>query len=68
MTTTYQGDPYWTTARFPGKCHDCGRPIRQGDRIYYYPKGKHILCADPCGKDAHREFVDAAEAEDRGWA
>ena len=23
----YSGDPYWTTAKFAGKCHGCEAPI-----------------------------------------
>lgn len=60
----YSGDPYWLTARFGGNCSRCQRPVKKGDRIFYYPKGKTVLCdgAD-CGQEASAEFTAAAQDE-----
>ena len=56
-----RGDPYWTDARYPGKCHKCDKDIRRWARVFIYPKrkGSHssqVLCEDPCGNDASSEF------------
>ena len=46
------GDPYWIEARFAGKCHGdkgaCQQMITRGDRVFYYPNGRHVF-AVPCG-------------------
>ena len=53
----YQGDPFWLTARYVGKCCKCDRVIRKGENIFYYPKGKHIYCdAEACGGAASADF------------
>jgi len=45
----------------------CKRAIRRGERIFYYPNGRAVYCADDaCGGACHREFSDAALAEDCG--
>ena len=36
----YAGDPRQITARFPHKCHTCGKPIKKGETIIYWPNGK----------------------------
>ena len=60
-------DPYWTQARYPSECRRCKREIRRGERIYYYPNGRAVYCADDaCGGSCHREFSAAALAEDCG--
>lgn len=57
-----RGDPYWLTARFDSKCQ-CGTPIKKGQRAFYYPNGKRILCAGTCGEKASREFEAARQDE-----
>ena len=58
---SYRKDPYWTTARFVSKCRTCGRAIRKGERIYYYPAGRVVLCDnDNCGGQGERDFQAAA--------
>ena len=65
MTTFYKGDPYWTRARFVSTCRHCGRTIRTGEEIFYYPKGKQVYCDAPaCGKAASADFLAAAQDED----
>jgi hypothetical protein len=65
------GDPYWTEARFDSDCTRCGRRIKKGERIFYYPNGRKAYCADDgCGQDCSREFDAAAFDEAQyngGW-
>lgn len=45
--TKYAGDPRPMTSRFAGKCHTCGKPIKIGEEIIYWPNGKkagHLAC------------------------
>lgn len=55
------GDPYWITVRYPAVCSHkgCGKPIRKGERAFFYPKGKHLL-GETCGhgKEAEADFLD----------
>jgi len=56
----YSRDPYWTTAKFAGKCSRCDGPIRKGESIFYYPNTRTVLCdSDDCGTHASREFNGA---------
>jgi len=48
-------DPYWLAARFGSVC-TCGKAIRKGDRIFYFPKGKRAFC-EPCGKVEERGII-----------
>lgn len=60
----YALDPYWLTVRFAGTCHTCGRPIKRGERAFYYPNGKHLFCEAPaCGQAAAADFHACAEDE-----
>lgn len=54
-------DPYWLTAKWEGTCH-CGGTIKKGQRAFYYPNGKRLLCA-PCSEKAAAEFAAAAADE-----
>ena len=38
---SYSGDPRQITARLASKCHTCGKPIKKGEQIIYWPNGKH---------------------------
>ena len=62
MHNHYQGDPYWTTAKFPSTCHGCKETIERHARIFYYPKGKHVFCAR-CGQGEYERFRSIAEDE-----
>jgi len=60
----YQGDPYWTEAHYFSTCSRCGRHIRAGEQIFYYPKGRRVYCDAPgCGVACSAEFTAAAEDE-----
>lgn len=57
----YSGDPYWTTAKF-NSTDQAGRPVKRGDRIFYYPRTKTVLTGEAAEK-ASREFEAAAADE-----
>ena len=59
----FAGDPHWITAHYDGKCSECGTEIKKGDRAFYFPNGKKILCEAVCGRAAHERFVEEAELE-----
>lgn len=62
MARRYGGDPYWLTARFASVC-SCGKRIEKGERGFFYPNGRRMLCAAPCGEKADREFQSAKQDE-----
>ena len=58
--------PYWITARYGGKCSNpkCGRPVKKGEEIFYYPATRTFLCCyEPCGQQAARDL--AADDQDQ---
>ncbi|MCP4651543.1 MAG: hypothetical protein GY853_15885 [PVC group bacterium] len=55
-------DPRWLNARFKSCCKDCNSIINKGDRIFYYPKGKHVYC-EFCGKIHFNDFQNCVEME-----
>lgn len=62
---SYSRDPRWLTARYPGTCRRCGRPIARGARAYYYPSDKSLYCdADGCGGACERDFRSMAMDEE----
>ena len=53
----YAHDPRWITARYPATCQQCGKPIKQGDRAFYFPNGKALFCDGPnCGQQESANF------------
>ena len=60
----YRQDPYWTRARFTSQCRKCGRTIRRGEDIYYYPRTRTVYCGGECGQAASRDFAAMAQDED----
>ena len=57
----YSKDPRWINARFNRDC-ECGEAIRRGDRIFYFPNGKTVLC-ETCGELASARFVSETHDE-----
>ncbi|RPJ40124.1 MAG: hypothetical protein EHM35_00530 [Planctomycetaceae bacterium] len=55
-------DPYWLAARFASTC-TCGKQIRKGDRIFYYPKTKAAVC-ETCGRQGAND-LRAEQSMDR---
>ena len=43
----YEKDPHWIDVRFPARCA-CGQTIYPGDRGFYFPIGKTVVC-EACG-------------------
>ena len=60
----YYDDPRWIPTRYESHCCKCGRLIRKGDQIFYYPKGRKVYCADACGTDAYQDFLTHAQDEE----
>lgn len=55
--TKYNGDPYWTFAKFDSVSAD-GQPVKKGDRIFYYPRTRAVYI----GQGAEREASSFAAA------
>jgi len=64
MYNHFAGDPHWIVSRWKSNCEGCGAVINRGTKAFYYPKGKHIYCAN-CGADEYAKFRAAAEDEYR---
>jgi len=62
--THYSGDPRQITARFPSTCHTCGKPIKKGETIIYWPNGKKAGHYD-CDIRDYRQSIASFEDEDR---
>ena len=60
---SYQSDPKFMTSRFKGTCHKCGKSIAKGERIIYFPNGKHAYHV-PCGQADYDQFSSAAWDEE----
>lgn len=61
MAKRYGGDPYWLRNRYGFVC-SCGAPIEPGNRAFYYPNGKKMLC-EKCGDKADAQFAAAKQDE-----
>jgi len=63
--SSYGGDPHWLSAKFDSVCSKvgCGKKLKKGDRIFYYPKSKSAYCEEH-GKIAERDFRTKSEEED----
>ena len=61
--TRYRGDPCWITARRDGECSKCQGPVKKGERAFWYPKGRDLLC-EACGEPASARFNEAAWDEE----
>jgi len=56
-----RGDPYKTRARYASDCPRCGKRIRKGEPIIYWPLTRQAY-HEACGADDFRRFQ--AEAQD----
>ena len=65
MVSHYNGDPVWISAKFDSNCRGCGLPIRRGDDIFWYPRGKTAY-GSVCGCAEHHsgEFNSMRADED----
>lgn len=55
------GDPYWMTARFPGKCAKTGEPFAKGARVFRYKSGE--CYAGAAAAAAAADFKSCADDE-----
>jgi hypothetical protein len=58
----YKGDPRWIRAKFNSRCR-CGKQIRTGDEILYWPYNRSVQC-ETCGSPAWQRFLSEAADED----
>ena len=59
----YSGDPRQITAHFKSTCHTCGKPIKKGEQIIYWPNVKHaghLACDDADYRKSLASFDDEA--------
>ena len=63
MFKRYSGDPYWTMARYSGKCAGCGKPFPALSRVFRYSNGSMHAEACGCGDHAARDFEAGAMDE-----
>jgi hypothetical protein len=56
----YVGDPYWFTARYPGKCKGCGQKFPKGSQVFKYKDGSLFGEACGCGDAHQRDFESHA--------
>jgi len=62
-------DPYWTTAKFNSTDAN-GRPIKKGDRIFYYPASRTVLTgadADQASAEFNAAKMDEASYAGQSW-
>ena len=66
----YAGDPRQITAKFASKCHTCGKPIKKGEEIIYWPNGKHAghLACDESDFSRSKESFEDEEAYNRQYS
>ena len=55
--TAAKGDPYWMTAKYPGRDRN-GKSFNKGDQVFYYPRTKTILSGEEAAQAA-RDFEAA---------
>jgi len=60
---SYKNDPRRITAKFKSNCSKCGAKIKEGETIYYWPNGRHVMCST-CGEPEYRQFLSMAADED----
>jgi len=60
----YKGDPRRIIAHFSNTCHTCGKTIRKGEEIIYWPNGKHAGHLS-CDEADFRRSVASFEDEDQ---
>lgn len=59
----YKNDPVNIAAKFNGNCNICGKSIKKGDPLYYWPATKTALCEN-CGAVEFARFISLALDEE----
>lgn len=65
----YSRDPYWTTAKFNSTDAN-NRPVKKGDRIFYYPATRTVLTgaeADKASAEFNASKMDEASYAGTAW-
>ena len=63
--TRYRKDPRWIVTRYAGTCQGCAAPIGPGERAFWYPLTRDLLCDSVrCGQREALEFQAAADDEE----
>ena len=64
-------DPRWINARRSERCesHECGREIRPGARVFYYPATRSVYCVECSPAVAARAESELADDDTfGGWS
>jgi hypothetical protein len=54
------------TAKYPGTCYECGKAIKKGDDIIFWPaheQGRRVTCFK-CGESGYLEFQNSVFDEE----
>ena len=63
MRDYYKGDPYWMTAKYPGKCAGCGKDFAKGEEVFRFKSGQMFAESCGCGVGESERFEELAAAE-----
>ena len=61
-------DPYVLVLKYPGTCDGCGKELKQGDEVFYYPKHRGskatMLCrANGCSAKGEADMEESRRLE-----
>ena len=56
-------DPRQITAKFNSQCKSCGKVIRKGEQLFYWPLTKTAKCTE-CGEADYRVSMAAIQDEE----
>jgi hypothetical protein len=59
----YKNDPRVTYSKFNSNCAKCGKTIRKGEEIVYWPAKKEAM-HHACGQPDLQSFHESAQDED----
>lgn len=59
---SHRHDPRQIVAKFDSNCNQCGRRLRKGTQIYYWPLTKTVKCGI-CGERDFLEFIASLQDE-----
>lgn len=59
----YKNDPRVTMSKFNSTCSKCGKPIKKGEEIVYWPANKEAQ-HHACGQHDYQKFCESAQDED----
>jgi ribosomal protein S27E len=59
----YENDPRVIVAKFESSCKKCGKKIKKGTELYYWPSSREINCL-ACGETDYNQFLSSAQDEE----